>query len=342
MDSSINKGRSLIIKLSIFIIALVALLFYFNSLKGPVDKNDNKNIIINIPRGSSSSKIASILKENHLIKSKFVFKLVSKQKKADNLFKAGSYRFKKSMSMYQIIDKIISGDVYKETVRITIPEGFELKQIVDRIVNNDKLNIDREKLMYVIENGDFDFKFLKGIPKGKNRLEGFLFPDTYEFEKNITEKEIIYKMLKRFDEVFKKEYYERAEQLNMSVVEVVTLASIIEKEAKLDEERAIISSVFHNRLKKNMLLQSCATVQYALGKRKERLTYKDLEINSPFNTYKRFGLPPMPIASPGKASIKAALYPADTDYLYFVSNGDGSHSFSKSYSAHLRAKNRNY
>ncbi len=127
----------------------------------------------------------------------------------------------------------------------------------------------------------------------------------------------------------------------MNVKEIITLASIIEREAKLDRERPIISSVFHNRLKKNKLLQSCATVQYALGERKEDLTLKDLEIDSPYNTYKHLGLPPSPIASPGKASIEAALFPEDTDYLYFVAKGDGSHIFSKTYSEHLNAKNRN-
>lgn len=347
MKSSIEKSgkKKLLIKISLVLIIVVAIILscynYYNFLKQPVNFNDNEDIIINIPNGSSTSKIASILKKNGLIKNEIVFKLVAKQNHVDGSFKAGIYKLNKTMNINKIVDKLVSGDVFIETVRFTIPEGFELRQIIDRLVNNEELNIDREKFVYLIENGDFDFVFLKDIPKGKNRLEGYLFPDTYEVVKDITEEELIYKMLKRFDEVFKKEYYNRAEELNMSIQDVIILASIIEREAKLDDERPIISSVFHNRLKKDMLLQSCATVQYVLGERKEKLTYKDLEIDSPYNTYKNLGLPPKPIASPGKASIEAALYPEDTEFLYFVAKRDGSHVFSKSYSEHLKAKNRN-
>ena len=313
---------------------------YYNYLKLPVDSNNFEKISINIPRGASTSKIAVILKDNGLIKNELYFRYLSRQRKVGGKYKAGDYKLDRSMNLDQIIEKLINGEVYVDTVRFTIPEGFEIRQIVDRLANHDELNINREKLLDIIENEDFDFEFLSGVPKGKNRLEGYLFPDTYEVVKDIDEKELITRMLSRFDKIFKKEHYDRSKELNMSVKDVIVLASIIEREARVDSERSVISSVFHNRLKRNRLLQSCATVQYALGERKKRLTTKDLEINSPYNTYKYIGLPPRPIASPGKRSIEAALYPDITGYMYFVAKGDGSHVFSKTYKEHLRAKNR--
>jgi peptidoglycan lytic transglycosylase G len=146
-------------------------------------------------------------------------------------------------------------------------------------------------------------------------------------------------MLNRFDQIFKDEYYDRVNNLGMSVNEVITLASIIEREAKVEKERPFVSSVFYNRIKSGMLLQSCATVQYVLGERKEKLTYQDIAIDSPYNTYKFEGLPPKPIASPGKPSIEAALYPAESEYLFFVVSKNGEHHFSKTYEEHLKAKN---
>ncbi|WP_432665293.1 endolytic transglycosylase MltG [Wukongibacter baidiensis] len=314
---------------------------YYSSLKLPVDVNDSKDIIINIPSGASTSKIANILKKNDLIRNELYFRYISKQRKIGAKYQAGDYKLHKSMDTDQIIEKLINGEVYVETAKFTIPEGFELNQIVERLSNHSELNINKEKLLNILENEDFDFKFLKGIPKGKNRLEGYLFPDTYEVTKDSSEKDVILIMLNRFDKVFKEEYYERANELNMSIQDIITLASIIEREARVENERPIISGVFYNRLEKEMLLQSCATIQYVLGERKEKLTYKDLEIESSYNTYKNVGLPPAPIASPGESSIKAALYPDDTKYLYFVAKGDGSHVFTKTYKEHLKAKNGN-
>lgn len=344
MKTSTKKKKKVIRRISLgLLIVLIICAYsgyqYYNALKLPVDKSSTENIVINIPKGSSSSKIASILKEKKVIRNELYFRFISKQRKIGGKYQAGEYKLNKAMDIDEIINKLINGDIYVETVKFTIPEGFELKQIVDRLASIDEFNINKEKLMDVIENEDFEFDFLKDIPKGKNRLEGFLFPDTYEVKNGITEKELVLKMLNRFDKIFEKEYYAKAKELNMSINDVIALASIIEREARVDSERPIISSVFHNRLKKDMLLQSCATVQYVLGERKEKLTYKDLEIDSPYNTYKHVGLPPMPIASPGKASIHAALYPDDSKYLYFVAKGDGSHVFSKTYQEHLKAKN---
>ncbi|WP_432401072.1 endolytic transglycosylase MltG [Wukongibacter sp. M2B1] len=346
MKTSTKKTRRVIRNATIGLLLIILICVfsgynYYSSLKLPVDMNDSKDIIINIPSGASTSKIANILRNNNLIRNELYFRYISKQRAIGGKYQAGDYKLRRSMDIDQIIEKLFKGEVYAETAKFTIPEGFELNQIIERLSSHSELNINKEKLLDIIENEDFDFKFLKGIPKGKNRLEGYLFPDTYEVTKDSSERDIILMMLNRFDKVFKEEYYERANELHMSVQDIITLASIIEREARVESDRPIISSVFYNRLEKEMLLQSCATIQYALGERKEKLTYKDLEIESSYNTYKNIGLPPTPIASPGESSIKAALYPDDTSYLYFVAKGDGSHVFTKTYKEHLRAKNGN-
>jgi UPF0755 protein len=223
-------------------------------------------------------------------------------------------------------------------MRFTIPEGFELRQIADRLEADGLVN--KDKFYAAVKESDLDYAFLKGIPNRENKLEGYLFPDTYEVFKNATEQDIINKMLGRFDQVFTEEYRQRARELNMSLDQVITLASIIEREAKLDKERKIISAVFHNRLNKKMKLESCATVQYLLKEQKSVLTYKDLEVDSPYNTYIYAGLPKGPIASPGVESIEAALYPDKVDFLFFFATKDGSHIFSKTYQEHLNAQNK--
>ncbi|WP_053957080.1 endolytic transglycosylase MltG [Inediibacterium massiliense] len=332
--------RIIIVMLMVGVLGIVGGRFYFYQSIKPVDVQSNRETMVIIPKGASTGNIASILKEKNLIQSSYTFRLLSKWSEADGQMKAGTYLLKENMSADEIIKILSNGETAKTITKITIPEGFEFKQIVDRLEARGL--IDRNKFIEMANYGDFDYPFLKEIPKGENRLEGFLFPDTYEIGKEETEREIIIKMLDRFNHVFKDEYYKRAKELNMNINEVVTLASIIEREAKLDEERTIVSSVFHNRLKKKIRLRSCATVQYVLGERKPHLTNKDTSIDSPYNTYKHDGLPPKPIASPGEASIKAALYPKDTNYLYFVVSKNGAHHFSQTYEEHLNAaKNAN-
>ena len=327
----------------LFIAAILATplgLFYsFGKLIQPVDAYSKNTISVEIPSGSSTLKIANLLKENNLIKSDLAFRILSRLSKSDGKMQAGKYVLGNDMDAKAIIQALVAGDVTHDTIKFTIPEGFEFNQIVSRLESNGL--IDRKKFMQLANFGDFNYKFLEDIPKGENRLEGFLFPDTYQVAKDASEEEILKKMLDRFNQVFQESYYQRAKDANMSINEVITLASIIEREAKLDKERPLVSSVFHNRIEQKMLLQSCATVQYILGERKENLTLKDIETNSPYNTYKYQGLPPKPIASPGKPSIEAALYPEKTDYLFFVVSKNGEHAFSKTYKEHLKAKNGN-
>jgi len=300
-----------------------------------------EQIVINIPLGSSTSKIASILKEEELIGSEFLFRLISSFEGYDNKYKSGNHIVAKGLKYTQIMDILIQNP---QAVRVTIPEGYNWYQIVSML---DKLNlISKDVFEEAANNLNLDLKSLKDIPNGrKPRFEGYLYPDTYEFGSDAKEKDIIERLLLRFDDIFLPEYYDKARELGMTVDEIITLASIIEREAKLPEERAIIAGVFYNRLKSGDVfhkkLESCATIQYILfkkeGKIKEVISIEDTKIDDPYNTYIHEGLPPGPICCPGKASIEAALNPQSHDYYYFVAKGDGSHHFSKTLEEHEAA-----
>lgn len=302
----------------------------------PKDSNNAEEVVLEIPSGSTTKSIGALLLEKGIITSDkaFVQKVKDLDVAAD--LKAGKYAFSPAMNVEEIVTAIAEGKVYSERVKVVIPEGYEVRQIIDRL--SEAGLIEQGAFEDELVNGEFDYAFLNQVDRS-HRLEGFLFPATYQFAKDATEHDIINQMLKAFDKNFESAYYDQAKSLNMSVQEVVTLASIIERETKKPEELNIVSSVFHNRLKLPMRLQSCATVQYILGERKEVLSIKDTQIKSPYNTYQNDGLPPAPIASPGKAAIEAALSPANTEYLYFVTtnNGDGSHYFSKTLQEHNAA-----
>lgn len=301
-------------------------------------------IEITIPRNSSTSDIANILKENGIIEWPSIFKLQSKINGYDGTFMSGKHIVSKELSYDQLMRVLSSNPV---SVNVTIREDLYLGQLLNTL--SDKKLIDKESFTKSMNTEKFDYKFLEQLPQRENKLEGYLFPDTYFFDPLSTDKEIITKFLDNFDTKFKLDYYARAKELNMTVDQIITLASIIEKEATLPEEKPIISSVFHNRLKSKepslKKLQTDATIQYILykkeGKIKENLTENDTKIDDPYNTYVYEGLPPGPICNPGIASIEAALYPEEENqYYYFVARGDGSHQFSKTLSEHNAAKKK--
>ncbi len=332
------KHKYKILVAILLLIIIIPIIMYNNGLE-PKNKEKDKEIIrIEIPLGSSVESMANQLEQNGVIKSAWVFKIYSKLQKTGSKYRAGIYYLDSGMNIEEITQIIQHGKGFVEIVKFTIPEGFEVRMIVDKLVESGLGS--SERFYEIINNNPFDYEFLKEIPEDAVPLEGYLFPDTYEVYKAAKEEEIIKKMLDRFDNVFNEDFRNRAKELNMSINEVVTLASIIEREAKAEKELKVVSSVFHKRLKINMLLGSCATVQYIIKERKDVLLTKDLEIVSPYNTYKNPGLPPGPIASPGKKAIEAALYPDETDYLYFVAEKDGTHYFSKTYDEHLRAQRR--
>ncbi len=331
----------------IFLVIICAIVIFgyiifdniLQSMTSPIDMESTEYIVVEIPAGSSTGDISEILQSHGLIRNNFVFKYMSKKMNYDGKYQAGAYVLGYSMSMTDIMNMMYKGEVSdNNTIRFTIPEGYTLQDTANALQN--KGLMDAETFLSETKNGEFSYDFLEDIPHGPNRLEGFLFPDTYEVYVDSTPHEIIDKMLSRFDELFTEEFYNRANELGYSVKDIVTLASIIEREALLDSERTVVSSVFHNRLNIDMALQSCATVQYILGEAKPNLSIADTKIESPYNTYLHRGLPPGPIASPGLASLQAALYPADTNYMYFVAKGDGSHAFAETYGEFLKYKNQ--
>lgn len=302
----------------------------------PVDPGDKSYINVKIPESSSAGQVAAILKDMDLIHSKKAFLAYCRQNGFDNQLKAGHYQFSRSQSVQEIVQGITRGKVVN--ISFTIPEGYTVEQIGDLLVNQNICTA--EEWSQVVEQ-DYDFDFLEGVSTGtKNRLEGFLFPDTYYITEDIKAVQIVEMMLNKFSQVWEENFAEQARAQNISAYDTVILASMIEKEAMAGDERRTISGVIQNRLDKGMLLQIDATVLYCLGQPKDTVTYADLEADSQYNTYQVIGLPPGPIACPGKASIEAALNPEEHSYYYYVSRGDGTHQFSRTYAEHLKAKNQ--
>ncbi len=333
--SSVHTGwHKLLVVFCLGLLIFFILSFQLIEQVQPVSGMGSEQIELEIPPGSSSADIAEILQQSGVIRNSLVFRLYARYRGLDGHLKAGDYQVSPAMTFDEILDKMIRGDVIQRYTRITIPEGLRVEQVASRLGNQGI--VDEDLFLEFLLEKDFDYWFLEDIPPSAYPVEGYLFPDTYHLEEEPSEEIIIHRMLRGFEEVFDSTYRQRAEELGMSVHEVVILASIIEREARLKEERPVISGVFHNRLEKNMLLQSCATVQYALGEVKPVLTIRDTQVDSPYNTYLYAGLPPGPIASPGKDALHAALYPADTEYLYFVLRGDGSggHYFGRTFGEH--------
>ncbi|NLJ78309.1 MAG: endolytic transglycosylase MltG [Tissierellia bacterium] len=333
------------IKKIYWIMAFVVLLFissliiYYIKAVEAISVDDPKVVELEIPEGASSKRIANILKERGLIRNELIFQIVVRMNDMSANLKAGLYSMDTGMDIDDIIQVLSEGGKNKNVSKVTIPEGYEIRQIADEL--SEMGMIDREKFLELTSNKEYfedDYPFLKQLDAGSG-LEGYLFPSTYEFYADSTEDDIIRRMLDQFQQVYEENIEEYMDTVDLSLNEVMTLASIIEREAKRDDERELISSVFYNRLKQGMLLQSCATVQYALEERKEELSDKDTRIESEYNTYINKGLPPAPIASPGKGSMIAAIRPADGDYLYFRTkeDGTGAHVFSRTYSEHLEA-----
>lgn len=285
-----------------------------------------------VKKGMTTGDIGRLLEERGLIRSPLLFSIIAKLRRAEHELKAGRYRFERPSTMVSILEKLCSGGIV--TKRVTIPEGLRQEEIAGLLARS--VGLDSVRFVSLAEDSTFCKEL--GIPA--TRLEGYLFPDTYEFYWDIEETEAIRLMVARFHQVFADSLVRRAEEIGFSIHQTVTLASIIEAEAQVPYERPIISSVFHRRLKLGRALEADPTVKYALKKPKRRLLRRDLTIDSPYNTYLHPGLPPGPICNPGGAAILAALYPADTNYLYFVAKGDGTHIFSSSYMQHVNAKNR--
>lgn len=340
-----KKKKRLRMSFVILIVMGAILYFYINSYVEnsllAVNPEDESKITVEIPEGSSTGSIARILYENNLIKDQNVFKYYAKKTRADSQLRAGSFTLSKDMSMDKLLEVLINGGTSGNTVNITVIEGLTLKETAKSI--SEQMGLNYDVLVGLMENADKyreDYQFLKDNP-GIKDLQGYLLPETYNVYKSSDEEGIVKMLITQFDEFYKVEMLPLlGKNSKLDAEGVVNLASIVEKEAVLAEERDEVAKTFLNRLDINMKLQSCATVNYARGEWKERLTSDDIKIDSPYNTYVVEGLPPTPINSPGMESIKAVLKPADVDYLYFVAKGDGSHHFSNNYDDHLAAKNK--
>ncbi|MBU4344086.1 MAG: endolytic transglycosylase MltG [Proteobacteria bacterium] len=313
-------------------ISFSALSCLFLDLLAYADKSANtdnsKKVVVILP-GQNLSTTANYLNNTGIIKNPVKFRLLARIKGCDKKIKAGEYLFSSSMPPIQILKTMESGKV--RLYKITIPEGYNLKQIAS-IIAKAKLGTEEDFLRAAT---DSSFVHKHGI--NAETFEGYLFPDTYHFPKDITPEKIIEAMVERFRSIFNRKWEKRANDLNLSIHQVITLASIIEKETGVSLERPFISSVFHNRLKKRMRLESDPTVIYGLKNFDGNITRKHLAAQTPYNTYIIKGLPPGPIANPGIKAIEAALYPADTNFLYFVSKKDRTHKFSASIKDHDKA-----
>lgn len=292
--------------------------------------------IIHVSPGSTSEDIGRLLQQAGVVRSQLAFTWMSRLLGLDERLQAGDYRLSPGMNLLEIIERLEAGRVI--VVRVTIPEGLTAREIAARLAQ--KRLVDEQRFLTLVRDERLVYGENAPIDKPTVNLEGYLFPDTYRFTRDQSEEEIIKTMVRRFQEVALPVIQDLAGEQGATVHEIVTLASMIEKEVMVDRERPLVSAVFWNRLKIGMPLQSDPTVQFVMEQPRRKLYYADLAIDSPYNTYKYRGLPPGPIASPGLASIKAALQPAQVDYLYFVAKGDGTHAFSRTYREHKAARRR--
>lgn len=325
----------------VFVVAIVVFMLLFVAVLFEVsDRNDNSLYKVVIPKGASADQVASILLKQDLIQSRFGIKFALGFFGLSNKIQAGSYHLSKAMTLNEIVHRITAGKVAKpDLVKITIPEGKSIYKIGE-LLTEQGFNFG-EEFKYLTNKKIPDdlitkYPFLDEVDT--KSLEGYLFPDTYYVAKDVAMYDLVDIMLRRFDELVIPFWEEVKEKTDYSLHEILTLASIIEKEAAYDFERPLISSIFHNRLDIKMALEADPTVKYVLGNPTKRVLYKDLEVNSPYNTYKYRGLPPGPICNPGYYSIKYAIYPDETDYLYFVAKKDGTHIFSRTWAEHQAAR----
>lgn len=282
-----------------------------------------------IPTGVSMRAAADSMANAGVVRFPFLFRRYTRWMKQDRAIKAGTYMVAPGATWNEIIDDLVRGRGIVHSV--TIPEGLPLSQSLALMAR--ELRVPAESLAAAVR----DTALRRHLDVPTPTVEGYLFPDTYTYPDGTRAADIVNDMARAFEKRWTPERSAAAIALGMSRHDVLTMASIVEKEAAREEERAVISAVYHNRLRKNMLLQADPTVQYALGKKPGRVLFRDLRVKSPYNTYRVKGLPPGPIAAPGEASIDAALHPADVPYLYFVARPDGRHIFSTTYREHAVA-----
>lgn len=308
---------------------LIAIILVFGcDMIGIIGSADT--VTITVSEQDNLTTISQKLEENGVVLSRYVFKIYYKLTTPDATIYPGTISVRQN-SAYGDIVKAISNPA-TNMVALTIPEGFEVREITARLLEQELIPSEEE---FQKALSSFKFQTKQGaLIIGDTLMEGYLFPDTYQIKNNASSEEIIKLMTANFQSKWTDQYEERARELGMNVHEVITLASIVEREARKTEDFPLVASVFHNRLKAGKRLESCATVQYILKERKPVLSVADTKIDSPYNTYQNDGLPPAPISSPGILAIEAVLYPKDTNYLYFFTDKNGDNHYSKTYEEH--------
>ena len=311
--------------------AACAALVFFAAASGGCGggSGSGKPVRVTVPQGASLGVAADSLAQAGVIRSARLFRLYPFVRRDDRAIKAGTYLLRRGSGFGVVLDALRGGKGLVHS--ITIPEGYALSQILPLLTG--RLGVPAESVGVAVR----DTALLHRLDVPTPTLEGYLFPDTYIFPDGTTARAAVATMVRRFEQVWEPGWTARLDTIALSRHDVITLASIVEKEARLAEERAVIAAVYMNRLRDHMLLQADPTVQYALGEHQSRVLYKHLEVESPYNTYKHAGLPPGPIASPGRASLVAALYPAAVPYRYFVALPDGHHEFRSDYASHEQA-----
>lgn len=311
--------------------------YIYNNLQPVEASSGAEPVIVTIPTGATTQEIGTILEEQGLIRHAGIFSYYVRYQGIGNRLQAGDYRLTPGQTIDEILDTLVQGKTYVETFTFTIPEGFTVRQIADRLAEQGL--IDRDTFLKEVNEGDFSYDFVKNIPEDPRmeyRLEGYLYPKTYEMKKGATEHEIIDRMLQQFEKEWNPDWNQQIEKYGLTLHETVTLASIIEREVRSDKERAMVAGVYYNRLRDQMLLQADATVQFIFEEQKEIVTRDDLKIEHPYNTYLNPGLPPGPIANPGIKALEAVANPESHDYFYYVTKKDGSgeHYFARTYYEH--------
>lgn len=315
------------------IVILFSVVSYIQYLATTPNSDSTEAVNFVIESGQGLETISKNLQEDGLIKNHFVFGLYLKyQGKAGSVL-AGEYEITKDLNMIEVANIITKGNIISQ--KVTFPEGWTIDKMGDRLASN---NIVSKADFLKAANGSYDYEFLADKPSGSN-LEGYLYPDTYEFGKNVTADDVVTKMLDNFDKKINGEIEQKMKSSKFSTHEIITLASIVEREVAKAEDRKLVASVFLNRLNINMALESCATIQFITGSNKTQFTYAETRIDNMYNTYVNRGLPPGPIGGPSLESIKAVLDPQKSDYLFFLS-ADGVTYFSYTLDEHNAKKSK--
>ncbi|GGG27103.1 endolytic murein transglycosylase [Lysinibacillus alkalisoli] len=343
----VNFVRKIVGYVTLAILAIVLLVgvggyLYVKSALKPVDPDSTEKIAVEVPIGSGIALISKELEKKGVIKSARIFKYYTKFKN-ESSFQAGTYDLTKSMTLDEIIESLKTGTIYREPLStITIPEGLTLDQIGSIIAKH--TDYTEKQFMSLVTSDAFIQKMQTQYPElltdainNENiryKLEGYLYPATYPlFDEKPSLESIVKLMLDTMNKTVM-QYKGLMQEREMTVHELITFASLLEREATAQTDRETIASVFYNRIKEDMPLQTDPTVLYALGEHKDVVLYKDLEVDNPYNTYQNKGLPPGPIAAPGDVSIQAALNPTTTEYLYFLADENGINHFAKTYEEH--------